>query len=140
MTADATKTDTTFANLTDLTVSNIASGRKYTGRLVIKCNNSTAAEGIKFDFNGGSATVSAFWAAAAETVGGTTVLGTVISTSLAGVINFTTITGETLIVIEFSFVASGAGTLIPRFAENSTAAGTATVELGSFINVNNSPN
>jgi len=138
-TADATKTDTTFASLTDLTISNIISGRKYFGRLVIKCNNSTAAEGIKFDFNGGSATVSAFWAVGSVSAGGTTVLGTVISTSLAGVINFTTITGETLIVIDFSFVASGNGTLIPRFAENSTAAGTATVELGSFQWVQDCP-
>ncbi len=140
MTADLTNATTAFANLTDLTISGIVSGRKYVGKLVIKCNNTTATEGIKLDFAGGTATISAFWAAAAASVGGTTVLGTVISTSLAGVINFTTITGETLIVIEFSFVASGSGTLIPRFAENSTAVGTATVELGSYIRMDDSPN
>lgn len=138
-TADVTNATTTFATLPDLTI-NVLAGRKYIGVVKIKCNNSTAAEGIKFDFNGGTATITSFWAAASEMVGGTTVLGTVISTSLAGVINYTTITGETLIEITISFVVNAAGTLIPRFAENSHAAGTATVELGSFIRLDDSPN
>ncbi len=136
--ADIPNTTTAFAAITGLGFNSSAAG-KYTGRLVIKCNNTTATEGIKFDFNGGTATVSAFWAVASVSAGGTTVLGTVISTSLAGVMNFTTITGETLIVIEFSLVASGAGTVIPRFAENSTAVGTATVELGSFMWTESTP-
>lgn len=138
-TADVANATTTFATLPDLTI-NVLAGRKYIGVVKIKCNNSTSAEGIKFDFNGGTATITSFWAAASEMVGGTTVLGTVISTSLAGVINYTTITGETLIEITLSFVVNAAGTLIPRFAENSHAAGTATVELGSFIRLDDSPN
>ena len=97
LTADVANNTTTFSNLSDLTL-NIEAGRKYVGTMVIKCNNSTAAEGIKFDFNGGTATMTAFWAAATESVGGTTVLGTAISTALNGVINYTTITGETIIV------------------------------------------
>lgn len=132
VTADVTKADTTFTILTGLGFNAAASG-KYTGKLIIKCNNSVASEGIKFDFNGGTATATAFWAVATESAGGTTVLGTVISTSLAGVINYTTITGETLIEISFSIVVNGAGTVIPRFAENSTAVGTVTVELGSSM-------
>ncbi len=138
-TADVTNATTTFATLPDLTIT-VKAGRKYFGKLIVKCNNDTAAEGIKFDFNGGTATMTSFWAAASELVGGTTVLGTAISTSLAGVINYTTITGETIIEFNISFVVNAAGTLIPRFAENSHAAGTATVELGSFINLTDSPN
>lgn len=111
----------------------------YIGELVVKCNNSVAGEGIKFDFNGGSATMTNFWAAANVLVGGSDVLGTGISTSLAGVMNFSTITGETVVVVKISFVVNAAGTVIPRFAENSTAIGAATVELGSFMNLNKTP-
>lgn len=133
VTADATKTDTTFANLTDLSLT-LTAGRMYTGRLVIKCVNSTATEGIKFDCNGGSATMTNFWAGAGILAsGGTDVVGTNISTSLAGVINFTTFTGESVVVIELSMVVNAGGTFIPRFAENSTAIGTATVRLGSYL-------
>lgn len=131
LSADVTNATATFGNLSDLTQTVVA-GRKYTGRLTIKCNDSVAAEGIKFDFNGGSATATAFWAAASESVGGTTVLGTVISTSLAGVINYTTITGETIIEIPFALTVNAGGTFIPRVAQNSHTAGTVTAELGSF--------
>lgn len=140
MTADATNLTTAFSNLTDLTVSNLIAGRKYYGRLVIKCNNSQATEGIKFDFNGGSATMTSFWAAIGSLATGGVTAGTTISTSLAGAMNFTLLTGETVFVCEFSFVVNAAGTIIPRFAENSTAAGTATVELGSYITLDDSPN
>ncbi len=137
--SDLANATTTFGNMTGISVPLLA-GQKFVGELVVKCNNSTAAEGIKFDFNGGTATVTSFWAAGNQLVGGTDVLGTGISTSLPGVINFTTITGETLIVIKFSLVTNAAGTFIPRFAENSSAAGTATVETGSFIDGSTSSN
>jgi hypothetical protein len=136
LTSDVTNATAAFANLTGLTITGLAAGRKYFGRLVLKCNNSVAAEGIQLDFNGGTATMTSFWAVASVSAGGATVLGTVISTSLAGVLNLTTITGETLIVIDFSFVVNsvaGGTTIIPRFAENSSTTGTVTAELGSFI-------
>lgn len=136
--ADLTNATTTFSAMTGLSAT-LTAAHKYTGRLVVKANDSTAAEGIKFDFAGGTATMTSFWACAAQLVGGTVVLGTVISTSLAGVVNFTTITGETLIAIDFSLVVNGAGTLIPRFAQNSHAVGTATVELGSFMHALDTP-
>lgn len=135
MSGDVTNATATFSNLTGISC-NLLAGRKYTGKLIIKCNNSTAAEGIKLDFAGGTATVSEFWAATAQIVGGTDVLGTSISTSLAGVINFTTITGETILETNFSFIctaSTGAGTFIPRTAENSHTTGTLTTEKGSFL-------
>jgi hypothetical protein len=112
----------------------LIAGRKYTGRMVVKCVNSTATEGIQFDFNGGSATMTSFWAGAGILAsGGTDVIGTNISTSLAGVINFTTFTGESVVIFEISLVCNAAGTFIPRFAENTSAIGTATVRLGSWL-------
>lgn len=139
LTADVTNATATMANLSDLSVTLVA-GKKYVGRIVLKCNNSVAAEGIQLDFNGGTATTTNFWAAANQAVGGTNVAGTLISTSLAGVINFTTITGETLIVAAISLVCNAGGTFIPRVAENSHSSGTLTAELGSFLILENSPN
>lgn len=140
LTADATNATATFSNLSDLTLTLIA-GRKYTGRMAVKCVNSTATEGLKFDFNGGTATMTGFWAGAGILAsGGTDVVGTSISTSLAGVVNFTTFTGESVVIFEISLVCNAAGTLIPRFAENTTAVGTATVRLGSYLWLEDSPN
>src|ERR1019366_1523491 len=97
-----------------------------------------AAEGIQFDFNptpgAGVATMTSFWACAGVLAsGGTDTIGTNISTSLAGVINFTVLTGETCVVIEFEGVCNAAGTLQLRFAENSHVAGTATIESDNFM-------
>lgn len=138
VTADVTNATTTYSTITDLTLTLIA-GRKYAGKLVVKCNDSTAAEGIKFTFGGGTATMTSFWAAASAPVGGTTVLGNAISTALGTTINYTTITGETIIEINFSMVVNAGGTFIPRFAQNSHTSGTATVELGSVIMVEDMP-
>lgn len=131
--ADATNATATFASLSDLSV-DLDANTKYDGQVIVKCINSVAAEGIKFDFNGGSATATSFWAAGNQLVGGSDVLGTGIATSLSGAINFSTITGETVVTIVFSILTNAAGTFIPRFAENSHTAGTATVRLGTFIN------
>lgn len=140
MTADATNATTTFSNLTGLTISNLQAGRKYTGTMRIKCNNSVSIDGAKFDFNGGSATMTSFWAAASAAAATAPTIGANSSTSLAGVINYTAITGETYLEFSISFVVNGAGTLIPRIATNSVTTGVLTVELGSFVMLNDSPN
>jgi hypothetical protein len=120
--------------------STVASGRKYIGRVTIKGVNSTAADGIQIDFNGGTATMTSFWAGAGILAsGGTDVVGTNISTSLAGAITFTTFTGESVIVVEVSFVCNAGGTLIPRFAEVSHTTGTATARIGSFMLLQDTP-
>jgi hypothetical protein len=141
LTADVANATTTFSNLTDLSVTVVA-GRKYTGRLVLKCRNSTATGGIKLDFGGGTATMTSFWAVASPAgtagSGGAIATGTLVSTSLTGAVNYTTITGETLLIIEVSFVVSAGGTLIPRVATNS--AGTVTAELGSSLRLWDSRN
>lgn len=132
-TADVTNATTTFSNLSDLTFT-VAAGRKYCGRLVVRCSDSTAADGIKFDFAGGTATMTTFNAGVVGNVQGATA-GTTVSAALATALTFTAMNGTTdhWIVIEFSFVVNAAGTVIPRFAQNAHSAGTATAALGSYL-------
>lgn len=139
LTTSPTNNTTTFANITDLSAP-LITGRNYTGRMVWRGTDSTAAEGVKFDFAGGSATFSNFWAAAHIITSGAVVAGTLISTSLSGVINWSTITGDTFIQIDFSGTCNGSGTFIPRTAQNSHASGTLTNSLGTYIDLNESIN
>ena len=141
LTADVTESAGTLKNLTDLTLTPIA-GRKYVkGELCLKCNNSVAAEGIQLDFNGGTATWTSFWAGAnIQSTSGTDTPGTTIITSIAGVINYTLLTGETIIIVKFRGICNAGGTLIPRVAENSHVSGTLTVELGSWITMSDCSN
>jgi hypothetical protein len=132
VTGDLTNATASMSNITGIS-STLIAGRKYVGRLTVKCTNSTAAEGIQFDFNGGTATMTSFYAAGGVLAsGGTDTVGTNISTSLSGPISFSVLTGETVLIIEISMVVNAAGTFIPRFAENTSATGTATVRLGTF--------
>ena len=129
---DATNNTATVANLTGLTQS-LVTGNNYTGRLTVFANNSTAAEGIQFDFGGGTATFSSFEFGFTAVAGAT--LGTITSTAIGTPINITVLggTGDYVIDIPFSGVCNGSGTLIPRFAENTSATGTATVRGLSFM-------
>jgi hypothetical protein len=67
---------------------------------------------------------------------GTVVAGTVVSTTLAGVINYTTITGIDYIVLTGFLKVNAGGTLILRAAENTTSTGTLTVAAGSWVALN----
>lgn len=130
--ADVPNATATLANITGL-ARNVTSARKYAGRMTLKVNNTVAAEGIQLDFGGGTPpTMTSFWAACHQDVGGTVVIGTAIATTTTGVINFSTITGETVINCDISFKPSSTATLQARFAENSHSTGTVTAELGSF--------
>ncbi len=140
LTADATESAGALTSLSDLTLP-LAAGAKYGGRFVVKCLNSQAAEGIQFDFNGGSATMTSFWAGASVFVSGgadTPVL--LISPGQTGVMNWVTFTGESIVVIEMSMVVNAGGTFIPRAAENSHVSGTATFRAGSYLWLDQSSN
>lgn len=137
--ADATNNTTTMANLTNLSVTLIA-GRKYTGFLTVFASNSTAAEGLALDFDGGSATMTNFAAGIVGTPVGAT-LGVSYSTALATDLTATTATtGDVVYLVAISMVVNQGGTFIPRFSEVSHVAGTATVRLGSFLQLKDSPN
>ncbi len=136
VTADIPNATATMANITGL-VETLTAGDKYGFELTIKCNNSTAAEGIAFDFDTGTgtATATSFAAQAFVTVGGTTVLGVQTSTALATDLTFTTITGETWVTIKGCIEVNAGGAFQPRFSEVSHAAGTATVSKNSTMRV-----
>jgi hypothetical protein len=140
LTASVTNATVTFSNLTDLSVT-LAAGRKYTGILAVRCSDSTAAEGIKFDFNGGTATMTSFNAGVTGNVQGATA-GTTVSAALATAMNFTAMngTGDHWVAFAVSLVCAVGGTFVPRFAQNSHSTGTATAALGGFLHLEDSPN
>ncbi len=130
---NVTNATAVMANVTDLSVTLIA-GHSYVGQMVVKCSNSTAAEGIAIDFDGGTSTMSSFAAALGVTAGGTSVLTVITSSALATDLVATTITNETWLMIPISLVVNAGGTLIPRFCEGTAhTSGTATFSAGSYL-------
>lgn len=137
--ANVNNATATMANISDLT-NNVVAGRFYTGHFVFKCVDSTAAEGIAFDFDGGTCTMTNFAASAEVITGGAVVAANTVSGALATDFNWTTITGETWIRIAVSFTVNAAGTFIPRFCQGTAhTSGTATVNLGSYSQLIDTP-
>lgn len=133
ITTTVTNATATMANLSALSV-NLDAGGVYAGSMVVKCSNSTAAEGVSIDFDGGTATMSAFAAGAGVLTGGTTVAVTTTSTAIATDLNWTTITGETWITIQLAFTVNAAGTFIPRACEGAAhSSGTLSVSVGTNL-------
>ena len=141
LTGNATNATATMSNLTDLTLTLVA-GRKYTGKLVLFAKNSTASEGLQFDLNGGAATFTSIFfgfAALPPTTG--VVMGIPTSTAAGTAISVTTASnGDAVYTIEIAMVVNAGGTFIPRFAEVTSTSGTATVELGSYLWLEDMPN
>jgi hypothetical protein len=110
--------------------------------VILFAKNSTAAEGLQFDFNGGSATMTSFVAGfVAVPPGSGLVLGVVVVTALGTALTDNTAsTGDSMYTIEFSMVVNAGGTFIPRFAEVSHTSGTAQVDTGSNIWIEDMPN
>jgi len=128
--ADQTNATTTFANLNNCSPT-LYSGHKYGGKVVLFVSDSVAAEGVKLDFNGGSATVTNF-RAHADGLDSALTINTQ-ATSISSAISAATFTGSGRIVIYFTFEPSADGTFIPRIAQNSHVTGTITVARGSFV-------
>lgn len=127
--ADATNATATLAT-TGLSVT-VKSGRKYAFKCVLYVSDSVAAEGAQIDFGGGTATATNF---RAHVTGFDTALtvNTQLS-SLTGVASAGTFTGSGMMEIHGSFEPSANGTFIPRFAQNTHAAGTLTLFRGSHL-------
>ena len=142
LTANVTSADTAMVNLTDLSMTLIA-GRKYVGRLVLFAANTTAADGIRVDFDGGTATATSF-IAGWEMVPGNTLStyvnfsSTALATDLA--ISALSSTSQRVLAISFSIVCNAAGTFIPRISEDTNGVGTLTVAAGSYMVLEDSPN
>lgn len=128
----------TMSNITDLSMT-VQSGRKYSGTYSFVAVNSTAAEGIQFDFNGGSATVTSIQFMFVATPPGVT-LGTTQSAAIGTALTATTATTTNVVyTVYFDVVVNAGGTLIPRFAEVSHTSGTASVKAGSSSDINDLP-
>lgn len=136
---NVTNATDTMANITGLS-STLIAGRKYSGELTLFCSTDQAAEGIKFDFDGGAATMTSFAAAITSNVQGAT-LGVTVSAALATDLTVTALsgTGVNCIVIKFGLVCNAAGTFIPRVSQVAHASGTATVVANSFMKLDDMP-
>lgn len=126
-----TNATTTFSN-TALSVS-VVSGRTYSFRVVLFVADSTAADGIKVDFNGGSAAATDFRAHA--TLFDTALLLSTQVTALATSISQATVTGNGMFECYGTFVPSSSGTFIVRAAQNAHTAGTLTIQRGSHLQI-----
>ena len=111
------------AVLSDLTVT-LPAGGKYLGVLTVFASCPTAADGLRLDFDGGTATATTFVGAmnvagpaATVSVGVTAALATdLVVTDLSG-------TGTNGFVVHFFLEVNAAGTFIPRQAKEADAAG-----------------
>ena len=138
VTANVTNITTTLANLTDLTAT-LKAGRKYVGTIRLLINNALAADGFKFDLNGGTATFTNINFGFVNALGAT--IGTRSSAAAGTPITLTALadTSDVWVDIAVSIVCNAAGTLIPRQAKNSDAAGaTLTTKLGGYIDLEDS--
>lgn len=134
--ADQTNATTTFASTT-CTISGLVAARKYPFRCWFSLNQSTAADGVKFDFAGGTATETAFRASA--TIYDAALALVAHPDDLTDVVAVTTLTGLAHAEVFGDFVPSGNGTFLPRFAENGSTAGDLTLHAGSWCTVEDSP-
>ena len=135
---DVTNATAVMADIAGLSA-NLVAGRKYIGVMVLKCSESVAAEGIKVDFDGGTATMTSFAAGAGLLAGGITVTVTAVSSALATDFDWSTITGETWLTFRLTMVVNAAGTFIPRFCQSVDAGATLTVSLGSYLHLEETP-
>jgi hypothetical protein len=132
LTADQTSTSTSFANLTGCSPT-IYSGHKYMGQIVLFVSDSTAADGVKVDLNGGTATATNI-RAHVEGLDSALTINTQI-TSLSTAVTAATFTGSGVVVIYFTIEPSADGTFIPRIAQNAHTVGTLTVARGSGVSI-----
>lgn len=116
---------------TALSVGPLLAGRSYRIEGILPVSNTATTEGVQFNFAGGTATATTFFVAA-QAVGSVTA-GTLASTTLAGVLNYTVITGTDYIYIRGFIKVNAAGTLILKAAENTQAIGTLTIGIGAWL-------
>ena len=120
------------AGLTNTNLSfNVIAGRLYRITGVLQISNTQAGEGAQFDFNGGGASATTFLVS--TSLIGTATPGTVVSTSLAGAINWSSVTGTAYVILTGFLKVNLGGTLILRAAENTHSSGTLTIGAGSWI-------
>jgi hypothetical protein len=122
-----------------LTATNLSftliAGRSYRIHGILQVSNSFASDGVQINFAGGTATITAgdFFVGVTAIGLGTTVAVATVSTTLAGIINYSTITGTEYLVVDGYIKCLNAGTFIMKAATNTTTSGTMTLGLGSNL-------
>jgi hypothetical protein len=134
--SNVTNATTTPAAITGLSATLVAS-RFYNGRLVLYAADSLAADGFLMDFDGGTATMTAFRSHC--TLYDTALLLSTQTTAIATDYSVATMTGDAMIECYFSLTVNAAGTFIPRLAQNAHTTGTATVYAGSHMVLMDTP-
>lgn len=136
-----TNATTTFSN-TALSVT-VTTGKRYIFEASLFASDSTALDGSKLDFNGGTATVSTFAASCLlyNAVGTPLVQAAAVSAALATPLNIAALTDTAThsYLCTGGFVASASGTFILRGAQNAHTAGTLSILAGSFLLVQEVP-
>lgn len=132
-------TTTTSASLATTALSaSVTTTLKVVFHCVLYMTNSVAADGVVIDFNGGSASATAF-RCGVEISDSTGYLKSAQVNTLAGTVTASTITGDAKIVCDGYFDPAGSGTFIPRFAVANHTTGTLTCYKGSHIVMQNVP-
>lgn len=128
---NVTNNTVTPANITGLSATVVA-GRTYKGTIVLFYNQSVAADGFRFDLDGGTATATDLM------LDGTIYDSTNVrylgqATTLATDLTDTSTSGNARVVIEFTITVNTGGTIIPRFAMEAVSTGTGTTYRGSTM-------
>lgn len=131
VTGNVTNATVTPANITGLSAT-VAAGRTYSGQIVLYFNQSTAADGFRFDLDGGTATATDVRITGTISDSTSTrFLG--MNTALATDFTDTSTSGNAEVTINFTITVNAAGTIIPRFANEAASTGTGTVYRGSYM-------
>lgn len=131
VTGNVTNATVTPANITGLSAT-VAAGRTYSGQIVLYFNQSTAADGFRFDLDGGTATATDVRITGTISDSTSTrFLG--MNTALATDFTDTSTNGNAEVTINFTITVNAAGTIIPRFANEAASTGTGTVYRGSYM-------
>lgn len=143
LSSDFTNATGTLSTLGFATV-NLQSGRKYAFRMTLFASETTAADGIKLDWNGGgTATISAFLASCVLTndTGGNVAQVNSTSAAIGTLISATALSTTNVHLYECSgyITVSGTGTLVTRAAQNAHTTGTLTVKTGSWLWLEDTP-
>jgi hypothetical protein len=127
--ADFTNATATQANTT-LQVA-LTAGRNYTFELKLFAANSTAAEGIRLDYDGGSATATNFISHCV--ISDTAQILSSQTAAIATDVTVATMTGASLVSCAGDIEVNAGGTFIVRAAEATTVVGTLTIKRGSWL-------
>ena len=138
LTANLTETTTTMQSITGLSVA-LQANRAYAFRCVLYVNQTVAADGAQFDFDGGTATATTvrrhtlFFNGTGNLVAATAGTAGLADLSTDTVYASTAVTTDSESRTDGFILVNAAGTLIPRFSMEAVSTGVLTVYAGSYI-------